>query len=582
MKLNFKIKDKKTLKRLKKGGFWALGLFGAAINAFSAVLIVNEVLRLQSGETLIASGRSGNLSFQLYSKVNQNAKSKLNSISLTDGGYRSEIDLGDGSNFREDFRNFANNLSEAITDAPKDLLRPVPKVEVSGLIKTSSTFITPNFKAGYYDQVAADGKTLKYYQSTEYFNNRVVMPILQTTNGTLTANNRAYDDIFVDQGVPKFPGWFHDVDKAYYAGSNGQSEYLFKEWNYYVANGSPLYNVYPNHHFKQIKTIAFDAPRIKQGNTDGINLNLKQRNPDYVIINGLTGDGSTLKDLELPESVKKVSIYGDYHSINVAKQIFKNVLELEFYSTNQDNNFGFNPLVLGDHTNIIYDLFASKPFNYIDLTSLELKDNQDNIDASKLKRAVSDIYIRRRFERQMQGYWAGGYIDRYLVKNTNEKNVNKDNDTVYAVLKDINLHLEETYTHGGNTMYRVNENYYPGASAYEAERATRDSEFQKEIVQRAELIGVVFEYGVKNLRPGLKYTVKFESPQEQVALKSTDKFQPVIGSVTDMSKSVTDLIGVLRDNAEILNITNVSKDETVVAELKEKLDRENVFQEIRT
>ena len=131
-------------------------------------------------------------------------------------------------------------------------------------------------------------------------------------------------------------------------------------------------------------------------------------------------------------------------------------------------------------------------------------------------------------------------------------------------------------------MYRVNENYYPGASAYEAERATRDSEFQKEIVQRAELIGVVFEYGVKNLRPGLKYTVKFESPQEQVALKSTDKFQPVIGSVTDMSKSVTDLIGVLRDNAEILNITNVSKDETVVAELKEKLDRENVFQEIRT
>lgn len=114
MKLNFKIKDKKTLKRLKKGGFWALGLFGAAINAFSAVLIVNEVLRLQSGETLIASGRSGNLSFQLYSKVNQNAKSKLNSISLTDGGYRSEIDLGDGSNFREDFRNFANNLSDKV------------------------------------------------------------------------------------------------------------------------------------------------------------------------------------------------------------------------------------------------------------------------------------------------------------------------------------------------------------------------------------------------------------------------------------------------------------------------------------
>nr|QDM55295.1 FLAG-w3-IgA-protM78-420-G4S3-LPETG-His6 [Cloning vector pET24a-FLAG-w3-IgA-protM78-420-G4S3-LPETG-His6] len=342
-----------------------------------------------------------------------------------DGSYQSEIDLSGGANFREKFRNFANELSEAITNSPKGLDRPVPKTEISGLIKTGDNFITPSFKAGYYDHVASDGSLLSYYQSTEYFNNRVLMPILQTTNGTLMANNRGYDDVF--RQVPSFSGWSNTKATTVSTSNN----LTYDKWTYFAAKGSPLYDSYPNHFFEDVKTLAIDAKDIS-----ALKTTIDSEKPTYLIIRGLSGNGSQLNELQLPESVKKVSLYGDYTGVNVAKQIFANVVELEFYSTSKANSFGFNPLVLGSKTNVIYDLFASKPFTHIDLTQVTLQ-NSDNsaIDANKLKQAVGDIYNYRRFERQFQGYFAGGYIDKYLVKNVNT-NKDSDDDLVYRSLKE--------------------------------------------------------------------------------------------------------------------------------------------------
>lgn len=543
------LKKHKNSVKFKRKLFWTIGVLGAgALTTFSAVMITNLVN--QSGYALVASGRSGNLGFKLFSTQSPSAEVKLKSLSLNDGSYQSEIDLSGGANFREKFRNFANELSEAITNSPKGLDRPVPKTEISGLIKTGDNFITPSFKAGYYDHVASDGSLLSYYQSTEYFNNRVLMPILQTTNGTLMANNRGYDDVF--RQVPSFSGWSNTKATTVSTSNN----LTYDKWTYFAAKGSPLYDSYPNHFFEDVKTLAIDAKDIS-----ALKTTIDSEKPTYLIIRGLSGNGSQLNELQLPESVKKVSLYGDYTGVNVAKQIFANVVELEFYSTSKANSFGFNPLVLGSKTNVIYDLFASKPFTHIDLTQVTLQ-NSDNsaIDANKLKQAVGDIYNYRRFERQFQGYFAGGYIDKYLVKNVNT-NKDSDDDLVYRSLKELNLHLEEAYREGDNTYYRVNENYYPGASIYENERASRDSEFQNEILKRAEQNGVTFDENIKRITASGKYSVQFQKLEND-----TDS------SLERMTKAVEGLVTVIgEEKFETVDITGVSSDTNEVKSLAKEL-----------
>lgn len=132
---------------------------------------------------------------------------------------------------------------------------------------------------------------------------------------------------------------------------------------------------------------------------------------------------------------------------------------------------------------------------------------------------------------------------------------------VYRSLKELNLHLEEAYREGDNTYYRVNENYYPGASIYENERASRDSEFQNEILKRAEQNGVTFDENIKRITASGKYSVQFQKLEND-----TDS------SLERMTKAVEGLVTVIgEEKFETVDITGVSSDTNEVKSLAKEL-----------
>lgn len=173
-----------------------------------------------------------------------------------------------------------------------------------------------------------------------------------------------------------------------------------------------------------IFTMSID---LYQANPMMINETLKEYSPDFVILSNT--DSQTLKQLVFPSSVRKLTIKSNILDRFDFSLVNSEIEELELYTPKLTE---YNPLALNPKTHLIFDTNLSTPFLSINLYGAQLTNQQ-------ALAALEDVFVRRHYERALQGYFVGGYISSLVLSDTGITSLSN------LVIKNINPNYD-SYT----------------------------------------------------------------------------------------------------------------------------------------
>lgn len=255
--------------------------------------------------------------------------------------------------------------------------------------------ITPKYTSGWVQRTMIDGTKETRYQSPEYYNNRTFMPILDQNGAAV--NERTDEDCRLNL----YAGWDKtDENKTSYTLSIYKATDLLKETypsaQEYVR--AINYSFYNNNNESAYAKL-----------TDAIN---KER-ADFVILT--IDDKTDLSKINIPSSVKKLTIKSNYATSIDGLNIPKGVQEVEFYLGSKVTTV--DPLMFPEGCNVITDtsINSSTIFKEVKIS----KANSDMTNKSqKLQNALNNIYQYRTHERAFQGTFSGGYIGSWDLTNT--------------------------------------------------------------------------------------------------------------------------------------------------------------------
>lgn len=264
--------------------------------------------------------------------------------------------------------------------------------------------ITPKYTSGYVETYLESGDTVSRYSSSEYHNNRTLMPILDTKEHYYTSE-RTYSEI--QKGI--YRGW----------------EISTKSINYgeqFTYTASPVLKTV----FKQLKQETVSAVQFNLGlsgtSIESINSFLKTNSDiQFVTIKGISQD-TDLSKLVLPESVQKLTLLGQRNTINDLKLPSK-LQEIEIYLGSSLKSI--DPLIFPDSANIISDVVMNNTSSVF--TEIKLSDSTINNTDHKLQKAINDVYTYRIKERAFQGLVPGGYIASWDLTGTKVTSFNNVN-----------------------------------------------------------------------------------------------------------------------------------------------------------
>ena len=275
---------------------------------------------------------------------------------------------------------------------------------ISQTVDMGNNSITPFHEAGFVTRTLTDGSHAEKYLTTEYYNNRTYMPILDLASHKY-ANERTGLDVQKDI----YQGW--KMSSKSTASHSSVLEYTYNATE-------ELKQVYPN----VADTVrAVDVWLGGSLEIQEMNKILAEGKYDFIIISGIDTQTS-IKDFKIPEGTKKLTLkadtfdfaWNDNISVNELK-IPSSVQEIEFLLGSALKSI--DPTIFPANTNIISDMALASRMTS---TFKEIKISDPNLtnDSDKLQNAVDAVYQYRIHERAFQGVSAGGYIGSWDLTET--------------------------------------------------------------------------------------------------------------------------------------------------------------------
>ncbi|QMT98736.1 IgG-blocking protein M [Mycoplasma tullyi] len=404
----------RSLKKYKKSLFWIFGSVGMISILVSGIVYTSVKISntLNQDKQIAGSNLSPtqsnrligfqtltkfkiqDLDFELQRKI---YSSRLNSAELIT---KSAVVL--------DQSTLQNHDGEVASGQPAPQVPPPVRIPAK-----EQTGHTSDFISGY-------SENNLYYQTPYYYNDRVYMPILDSRK-TYLRNERTTTDI----GLNNYEGW---ITSDHSRVNNRVNVFNYRPSPELLAKYTDLAAD------KLIFTMTID---LYQANPEMINEILKEYSPDFVILSN--ADSQVMKQLVFPSSVKKLTIKSnllDRFDFSLANT---EIQELELYTPRLTE---YNPFALNPNTHLIFDSNYSKPFTSINLYGVPLTHQQ-------VLSALEDVFVRRHYERALQGSFSGGYISSLDLSNTGITSLSN------LMIKNINPYYD-SYTM--SVKYNSNKN----------------------------------------------------------------------------------------------------------------------------
>lgn len=268
--------------------------------------------------------------------------------------------------------------------------------------------ITPPFTGGWINSIVDENgspKTEKKYLSTEYYNNRIYMPIMDSKNHNYSNERTGYE---VEKNI--YPGWI--------VNENNINE-LNKGLYTYEYEASSLLNSTKKLIDDSISVINIDLTSIFS--IDEANKEMAEGKYDFVIISGIDKN-TKISEIRIPDGTKKLTLKAKDFDFSWDEKIGINdlyipdsIYEVELYLGSSLDKI--NPLIFSDNTNIISDVALT---NGMSSVFKEIKIDDENMDnnSANLQKAIDITYKYRIKERAFQGITTGGYISSWDLTKT--------------------------------------------------------------------------------------------------------------------------------------------------------------------
>lgn len=271
--------------------------------------------------------------------------------------------------------------------------------------------ITPTYTSGWIETTLTNGDKASRYSSSEYHNNRVTMPILDSAS-------HFYHSERTDGEVKNnaYPGW--DVTQN----STDTQDVKFVTYN----ASETLKTAFPLLKDFAIEAVVLDLSKLSIQEANKI-LGEKSNTLEFVIIEGIDVEDK-LGELVFPENVKKITLKGSANDINGMK--FPSQLqELELYLGSSLNSV--DPTIFPMTTNIISDVAMNGSSSIF--KEIRIENDKINNSSPEMQEAINITYQYRIKERAFQGHSAGGYIGSWNLRKTS---VTSFNNFIIPTLED--------------------------------------------------------------------------------------------------------------------------------------------------